>query len=130
MSQNIAWDVANSCSLGRGCGRGAGAFCAASIQEIEEAAQRWAGCRVANWVAQAERSRCWSAPQTGPPEAVEAGILCGINFWHKADEWEPGNVPAGHPQESRGALLPGLRGPGAGKPRNGSVSTRKRTINL
>ncbi len=29
----------------------------------------------------------WSA------DAVEAGIRCGINFWHKADEWDRGNVP-------------------------------------
>jgi predicted aldo/keto reductase-like oxidoreductase len=30
----------------------------------------------------------WSA------DAVEAGIRCGINFWHKADEWERSSVPA------------------------------------
>lgn len=29
----------------------------------------------------------WSA------DAVEAGIRCGINYWHKADEWDRGNVP-------------------------------------
>jgi len=29
----------------------------------------------------------WSA------DAVEAGIRCGVNFWHKADEWDRGNVP-------------------------------------
>ncbi len=28
----------------------------------------------------------WSRP------AVEAGIQCGVNFWHKAEDWE-GNVP-------------------------------------
>jgi predicted aldo/keto reductase-like oxidoreductase len=30
---------------------------------------------------------------TWAPEAVEAGILCGINFWHKADKWERGDTP-------------------------------------
>jgi predicted aldo/keto reductase-like oxidoreductase len=24
------------------------------------------------------------------PEAVQAGILCGVNYWHKADRWEKG----------------------------------------
>jgi predicted aldo/keto reductase-like oxidoreductase len=27
------------------------------------------------------------------PEAIEAGIRCGINFWHKTDEWTAGSVP-------------------------------------
>lgn len=26
-------------------------------------------------------------------EAVEAGIRCGVNFWHSAYEWDRGNVP-------------------------------------
>jgi predicted aldo/keto reductase-like oxidoreductase len=26
-------------------------------------------------------------------DAVEAGIRCGINFWHSAHEWDQGNVP-------------------------------------
>jgi hypothetical protein len=26
-------------------------------------------------------------------EAVEAGIRCGVNFWHAAHEWDRGNVP-------------------------------------
>jgi predicted aldo/keto reductase-like oxidoreductase len=30
---------------------------------------------------------------TWAPEAVEAGLLCGLNFWHKADEWDRGNTP-------------------------------------
>jgi hypothetical protein len=30
---------------------------------------------------------------TWASEAVEAGIRCGINYWHKADEWDRGNVP-------------------------------------
>jgi len=31
---------------------------------------------------------------TWAPEAVEAGILCGINYWHKSDEWARQSVPA------------------------------------
>jgi hypothetical protein len=27
------------------------------------------------------------------PEAVEAGILCGINYWHKSDAWGHSSVP-------------------------------------
>ncbi len=27
------------------------------------------------------------------PEAVEAGIRCGVNFWHKADDWSRADVP-------------------------------------
>ena len=30
---------------------------------------------------------------TWAPEAVEAGILCGINYWHKSDEWDGRSVP-------------------------------------
>jgi len=31
---------------------------------------------------------------TWSPEAIEAGILCGINYWHKADEWTRQSVPS------------------------------------
>ena len=27
------------------------------------------------------------------PEAVEAGILCGINYWHKSQKWDRRAVP-------------------------------------
>ncbi len=27
------------------------------------------------------------------PDAVEAGVRCGVNFWHKATEWPDGAVP-------------------------------------
>jgi len=30
---------------------------------------------------------------TWAPEAVEAGILCGINYWHKTDEWTRQSAP-------------------------------------
>jgi predicted aldo/keto reductase-like oxidoreductase len=30
---------------------------------------------------------------TWAPEAVEAGILCGINYWHKTDEWDRHSAP-------------------------------------
>ena len=29
----------------------------------------------------------WSAP------AIEAGILCGVNYWHKSDKWDKESVP-------------------------------------
>ncbi len=28
------------------------------------------------------------------PEAVEAGILCGINYWHKSQKWADGGAPS------------------------------------
>jgi predicted aldo/keto reductase-like oxidoreductase len=72
---------------------GLGPSCAASIQEIEQAAAKvgplprrklgGTGREITVLVGAAD----WAA------EAVEAGIRCGINFWHKANEWEPGNVP-------------------------------------
>ena len=30
---------------------------------------------------------------TWSSDAVEAGIRCGINYWHKADEWDKNSVP-------------------------------------
>ena len=30
---------------------------------------------------------------TWSPEAVEAGIRCGVNFWHAVQDWDRGNVP-------------------------------------
>jgi predicted aldo/keto reductase-like oxidoreductase len=27
------------------------------------------------------------------PEAIEAGILCGINYWHKSQKWASGGAP-------------------------------------
>ena len=29
-----------------------------------------------------------------PQEAIEAGILAGVNFWHKADQWSADKTPA------------------------------------
>ncbi len=28
-----------------------------------------------------------------PQDAIEAGVLAGINFWHKADQWSPDKTP-------------------------------------
>jgi predicted aldo/keto reductase-like oxidoreductase len=28
-----------------------------------------------------------------PPAVVEAGILCGMNYWHKANKWAEGSAP-------------------------------------
>jgi len=33
------------------------------------------------------------APPPGPRPAVEAGILCGVNYWHKSDQWDTRSVP-------------------------------------
>jgi hypothetical protein len=30
---------------------------------------------------------------TWAPEAVEAGVLCGINYWHKTDQWARSSAP-------------------------------------
>src|SRR5208282_436013 len=27
------------------------------------------------------------------PEVVEAGILCGVDYWHKSDKWDRDSVP-------------------------------------
>jgi predicted aldo/keto reductase-like oxidoreductase len=72
---------------------GLGLACAASPQEIEQAAAKvgplprrrlgGTGREITVLVGAADWNR----------EAVEAGIRCGINFWHKADEWGRSNVP-------------------------------------
>jgi predicted aldo/keto reductase-like oxidoreductase len=67
--------------LGTACGH------AASTQEIQEAAAK---------VGQLPRRRLGKSDREvsvligagdWASEAVEAGILCGINYWHKADDW-------------------------------------------
>jgi len=70
---------------------GMGANCArASVGEIQEAAAkvgrlpRRALGRTGREVSALVGSATWAA------EAVEAALLCGINFWHKADEWADG----------------------------------------
>jgi uncharacterized protein len=74
---------------------GLGGSCAssASAEEIQEAARRvgrlprhrldHSGREVSVLIG----SATWSAP------AVEAGILCGVNYWHKSDQWDTRSVP-------------------------------------
>src|SRR5208282_735703 len=31
--------------------------------------------------------------QDWAPEAVEAGILCGVNYWHRSQAWDSRSVP-------------------------------------
>jgi len=65
----------------------------ASVEEIEVAAKnvgpipRRKFANSGREVSVLIGSATWSAP------AVEAGILCGINYWHKADEWDRRTVP-------------------------------------
>jgi hypothetical protein len=70
---------------------GIGAACArASVGEIQEAAAkvgrlpRHALGRTGREVSVLVGSATWAR------EAVEAALLCGVNFWHKADEWSEG----------------------------------------
>jgi uncharacterized protein len=74
---------------------GLGASCesSASAEEIQEAARRvgriprrkldHSGREVSVLIGAAT----WSAP------AIEAAILCGVNYWHKSDEWGRTSVP-------------------------------------
>jgi hypothetical protein len=69
--------------MGAACGR-------ASVEEIQQAAAkvgrlpRHALGRTGREVSVLVGSATWAQ------EAVEAALLCGINFWHKADEWVDG----------------------------------------
>ncbi|MCE5309022.1 MAG: hypothetical protein LLG20_15390, partial [Acidobacteriales bacterium] len=72
----------------------AGAGCARSTQTIDQV------------VAKVGRLPCHTLPRSGreisvivgagswDAQATEAGIRCGINFWHKADEWDARTAPA------------------------------------
>ena len=72
--------------LGSACGR-------ASASEIEAAAAKVgrlphrpldrSGRKVSVLVGAAD----WA------PEAVEAGLLCGVNYWHKSNRWDRASVP-------------------------------------
>jgi predicted aldo/keto reductase-like oxidoreductase len=73
--------------LGAACGR------AASIEEIQEAAAKVGRLPRRKLGRSGREVSVPVGAATWAPEAVEAGILCGINFWHKADEWEGGNTP-------------------------------------
>jgi predicted aldo/keto reductase-like oxidoreductase len=72
---------------------GLGPSCAASIQEIEQAAAKVGPLPRRRLGGTGREITLLVGSSTWASEAVEAGIRCGINYWHKADEWGRGNVP-------------------------------------
>jgi predicted aldo/keto reductase-like oxidoreductase len=72
---------------------GLGPACAASIQEIEQAADKVGPLPRRKLGGTGREVTALVGSATWATDAVEAGIRCGINFWHKADEWGKGNVP-------------------------------------
>jgi len=72
---------------------GLGPACAATPQEIEQAAARVGPLPRRKLGGTGREVTALVGSATWAADAVEAGIRCGINFWHKADEWGRGNVP-------------------------------------
>jgi len=72
---------------------GLGPACAASPQEIEQAAAKVGPLPRRRLGGTGREVTVLVGSATWAAEAVEAGIRCGINFWHKADEWDRGNIP-------------------------------------
>lgn len=68
------------------CGR-------ASLAEIEEAAHKVGRLPRRALGSTGREISVLVGAATWAPDAVEAGIRCGINYWHKADEWDRGNTP-------------------------------------
>ena len=72
---------------------GLGPSCAASIEEIEQAAAKVGPLPRRKLGGTGREITVLVGAATWAAEAVEAGMRCGINFWHKADQWGRGNVP-------------------------------------
>jgi len=72
--------------IGPACGR-------ASVQEIQEAASKVGRLPRRKLGGTGREITVLVGAATWALDAVEAGIRCGINYWHKADEWDRGNVP-------------------------------------
>jgi predicted aldo/keto reductase-like oxidoreductase len=72
---------------------GLGPACAATPQEIEQAAAKVGPLPRRRLGGTGREVTVLVGSATWAAEAVDAGIRCGINFWHKADEWDRGNVP-------------------------------------
>jgi len=72
---------------------GLGPSCAASPQEIEQAAAQVGPLPRRKLGGTSREVTVLVGSATWAPEAVEAGIRCGINFWHKTDEWDRGKAP-------------------------------------
>ncbi|MFB3923716.1 MAG: hypothetical protein ACE145_18480 [Terriglobia bacterium] len=66
---------------------------AATPGEIEEAAAKVGPLPRRKLGGKGREITVLAGAGTWNADAVEAGIRCGINFWHKADEWDRGNVP-------------------------------------
>ncbi len=65
---------------------------AAGADPVEEAVRRVGRLRRRKLGGGAREVSVLVGAGTWGREAVEGGIRCGINFWHKAEDWE-GNVP-------------------------------------
>ena len=83
----VASAGAVAAQFGPVCGR-------ASVQEIQEAASKVGPLPRRRLGGTGREITVLVGSATWASDAVEAGIRCGINFWHKADEWDRGNVPA------------------------------------
>jgi hypothetical protein len=73
--------------IGPACGR-------ASVQEIQEAASKVGRLPRRKLGGTGREITVLVGAATWALDAVEAGIRCGINYWHKANEWDRGNVPS------------------------------------
>ena len=75
--------------LGVACGR------AASMEEIEQAAAQVGRLPVRPLGRSGRNVSVLIGTATWSADAVEAGIRCGINYWHKADRWTRRSLPQG-----------------------------------
>ncbi len=72
--------------LGISCGK-------ASAEEIETAAKKVGTIPRRKFANSAREVSVLIGSATWSAAPVEAGILCGINYWHKSDEWDRQTVP-------------------------------------
>jgi len=72
--------------LGSACGR-------VTRSEIEEAAAKVGHLPQRGLDRSGRKVTVLVGSATWAPEAVEVGILCGINYWHKTDEWTRESAP-------------------------------------
>ena len=72
--------------LGSACGR-------VPVSEIEAAAAQVGRLPQRTLDRSGRKVTVLIGSATWVPEAVEAGILCGINYWHKTDEWDRHSAP-------------------------------------
>jgi predicted aldo/keto reductase-like oxidoreductase len=65
----------------------------ASAEEVEAAAKQVGPILRRNFANSGREVTVLIGSATWSPAAVEAGILCGINYWHKADKWDRQTLP-------------------------------------